>query len=84
LQLVRLDSVQRVRSEFAIGAFGVEPMVHTHQDAMAHGHQRPFLTLAGGPATKPCRQLGRFGMGGCPRGLAETPPQPSIARTGRA
>jgi hypothetical protein len=69
-QLVRLDPVQIVRSQFAIGALGFEPMVHTHQDAMAYGHKRPFLTLASRSATKPRRQIGRFGVGGRPRGLA--------------
>jgi hypothetical protein len=37
-QLVRLDPVHGVRYEFAIGAFGCEHTVHTHQDAMAYGH----------------------------------------------
>ena len=52
-QLVRLDPVHVVRYEFAIGAFGCEHTVHTHQDAMAYGHKHSCLTRTGGQATKP-------------------------------
>ena len=71
---VCLDPVHRARSQFVRGAVGFEPMVHTRHDAMAHGHQRPFLPFASRSATKPRRQIGCLGRGGRPHGLAETPP----------